>query len=54
MASNAVVDALDNLVTANINFASPIEETRTTEFLKNSSLINIGPKTHIGYFSISE
>ena len=53
-AQNIAMDAADNLVTANVNFIYPVEETRTSKLFNVFDAVNIGTKTHAGYFNVGD
>ena len=54
IAQSIAMDAADNLVTANVNFIYPVEETRTSKLFNVFDAVNIGTKTHAGYFNVGD
>ncbi|WP_104510389.1 BapA/Bap/LapF family large adhesin [Acinetobacter indicus] len=53
-APNIVVEAVDNLAEAQVNFEYPVSETQVNDIIDRSWLINIGSISDSGYFSVGE
>lgn len=53
-AQSIAMDVADNLVTANVDFIYPVEETRTSKLFNVFDAVNIGTKAHAGYFNVGD